>query len=470
VQFPYRDVDIWAPLVLDREADDRGEHSLVAIARLTGGASREQARAELRSLSMQHEAESDGHTPDTSSLRDWFVGTNSRSMLGFLLGAVGLLLLTACASVANLLLARGGGRAREMMVRTAIGATRGRLVRQLVTESLVLAVVAGFVGLLLAMWSIRSAAAVTHVPMSGDGNSGFSTIEGQESLSENPATRPGAARFVVTADYFRALAIPVADGRLFTRDDIAGRVPVVIVNEAMARRYWPGESPIGRRIKRGTPAAPFPWLTIVGVVPDVRQQGLGGVPGPTVYLPLPQSPEPSMTLVVKSQLRDAAAAVRIRSAIRSIDRDQPVGAARSLDDIVLGSVSARWLPLLWMAIFAGLALVLAALGVYGVVSYAVEQRRREFGIRLALGAGRSDLVRLAVRHGVVPALLGTVLGIGAAILVARVNARLFVGVGTFDVPAFLTAVVLISVCAFAASYVPARRIAEEDAALTLRAE
>jgi putative ABC transport system permease protein len=609
VQFPYRDVEIWAPLNLDREKNDRSEHSLLAVARLNRGVSREQARAELRNLAVQHQAESDGHVPDVASLRDWFVGQNSRSMLGFLLGAVGLLLLTACANVANLLLARSGSRAREMLIRRAIGASRMRLIRQLVTESLALAAIAGFAGLFLAMWSVEAlvamlppgssyrmaptaidwrvltyvatasvasgllfgvlpavkysradfsegrvnvrstpfrvrgallvaqtalavtliagagmltrgflqiwqidpgfssdgvmtgrvtlpqrsgeqqveffervlaqlsadptitaAAAVTHVPMSGDGNSGFITIEGRESLSENPATRPGAARFIATADYFRALEIPVLQGRLFTSDDTAGKLPVVIVNDAMARQYWPGESPVGRRIKRGTPTAKFAWLTIVGVIPDVRQQGLGGQPGPMVYLPLPQSPEPSMTLVVKSRLPDAAVAGRIRSAVRSVDRDQPIAALRSLDEIVFGSVSARWLPLMWMAIFAGLALVLATLGVYGVVSYAVEQRRREFGIRLALGAGRSDLIRLAVRQGVMPALIGTLFGIGAAAVLARINARLFVGVTPFDLPTFIAATSLLAVVAFGASYAPARRIAEEDAALTLRAE
>ena len=318
---------------------------------------------------------------------------------------------------------------------------------------------------------VTAAAAVTHVPMSGIGNSGYITIEGRESLSENPATRPGAARFIVTADYFQALGIPALQGRLFSKGDGPGSAPVVIVNDAMARRYWPGESPVGRRIKRGTPAAPFAWLTIVGVVPDVRQQGLGGAPGPMVYLPLPQSPEPSMTLVLKSGLPDATAAARIRSAVRAVDRDQPVASIRPLDDIVFGSVSARWVPMIWMAVFAGLALVLASLGVYGVVSYAVQQRRREFGIRLALGAKRADLIRLAVRQGVGPAVVGAGVGIGAATLLARIGSTLFAGAATAsNAPLLLAAAALLGLLALGASYGPARRIADEDAALTLRAE
>jgi hypothetical protein len=149
----------------------------------------------------------------------------------------------------------------------------------------------------------------------------------------------------VTADYFQALGIPALQGRLFSKGDGPGRPPVVIVNDAMARRYWPDESPVGRRIKRGTPAAPFAWLTIVGVVPDVRQQDLGGVPGPMIYLPLPQNPEPSMALVLKSWLPDATAGARIRSAVRAVDPDQSVASIRPLDKTVFGTVSARWVPM-----------------------------------------------------------------------------------------------------------------------------
>jgi predicted permease len=611
VRFPGDGIDVWAPLNLDREQNDRGKHSLLAVGRVKAGVTPGQVVAELRGMAGAHEAESSGHVPGVSPLREWYVGSSTRSVLWGLLGAVGLLLLMACTNVANLLFARGGGRARELMVRTAIGASRGRLLAQLMTESLLLSAIAGAVGLLLAVWSVEAivallpqgsslaaepvtldwrvlsytfivsllsgllfgavpavrcsriaftstritaaatspriqralliaqtalavtllagaglltrgfltlwridpgftahgvmtarvslpparpgeqhaaffaqvidhlagspditaAAAVTHVPMSGLGNSGYITIEGREALSDDPGTRPGAARFIVTADYFRALTISAVQGRLFTADDGAGKLPVVIINEAMAKRYWPGESPVGRRIKRGTPTAPFAWLTIVGVVPDVRQQGLGATPGPMVYLPLPQSPESSMTLVLRSQLPDAAAAARIRTAVRAVDPDQPVASIRPLDEIVFGSVSARWVPMVWMAVFAGLALVLASVGVYGVVSDAVEQRRREFGIRLALGAQRADLVRLAVRHGVAPAVAGAALGIAAAAVLGRINVTLFAGsASSSSVPTLLAAAAVLALLALVASYWPARRIANEDATLTLRAE
>jgi len=610
LQFPYREVEIWAPLNLDREQQDRGEHSLLAVARLKAGASVEQARAELRTLTFQHESESNGHIPAISRLRDWFVGPSNRTTLWALMGAVGLLLLAACTNVANLLLARGRVRGREFMIRTAIGATRGRLIAQLVTESLALSVIAGALGLLLALWSVEAllgmlpagspyrmtptavdwrvlaytlvlslaaallfgilpalrhsrtqfnaghvdprssafrtqgillvaqtalavtlllsaglltrgfltlwqidpgfsadgvmtarvtlpsarpdeqtiafferalqqlsadpnviaAAAVTHAPLSGLGNSGYFTIEGRESLADSPSTQPGAARFIVTADYFRTLGIPIRDGRSFTTDDVAGAPGVAVINEAMRRMYWENQSPIGRRIKRGTPAAKFPWLTIVGVVPDVRQQGLGAVAVPTVYLALPQSAESSMTFVVKSNLSNTAAATRIRSAVRAIDRNQPVALVRSLDEMVFGSVSGRWLPTMWMSVFAGLALILAVFGVHGVVSYAVEQRRREFGIRLALGASRADVIRLAVRQGAVPAMIGTALGICAGPFLARLNSAFFAGAPSIDVATFALATGLLALVTLVAAYAPARKISIEDAALTLRAE
>jgi putative ABC transport system permease protein len=609
LQFPHNAVDVWAPLDLERERSDRDEHSLLAVGRLNRGASLEQARSELRGLSVRHEAESGGHVVDLASFRDWFVGRGSRGLLWMLLGAVGLLLLIACANVANLLVARGDRRADEMMIRTAIGATRARLIRQLMTESLLLAAISGYVGVLLSMWSVRgllaalppasvyrqapvamdwrvfafavvvstlagllfgvlpalrhsrprplatygvirstplriralllasqaalavtllasaamlgrgflelwrtdrgfssdgvttarvtmagvgaaeaappfferivaqltadpaivAAAAVTHVPMSGVGNSGYVTIEGREHLSADASTRPGAARFIVTDDYFRALSIPALRGRLFSPSDTLASPPVVIVNEAMARRYWRNDDPVGRRIKRGTPTAPFAWLTIVGVIGDVRQQGLNSRPGPTIYLPLPQSPERSMTLLVKSRLSDAEAGARIRAAVRAVDRDQPVGAIRSLDAIVFGSVTGRWLPAMWVGIFSGLALALAVLGVYGVVTYAVAHRRREFGIRLALGASRPGLVRIAIRQGLVPVLCGIAVGLTATALLARVNARLL-GMPSLEPWTIAGVAALLVLFTIAASYLPARRITADDAARSLRHE
>jgi putative ABC transport system permease protein len=189
-----------------------------------------------------------------------------------------------------------------------------------------------------------------------------------------------------------------------------------------------------------------------------------------IYLPLTQFPSSAMSLTVRTTASSAAAMALIRAAVREVSADQPIAWIRPLDELVFGSLGGRWLPLLWMSVFAGLSLVLAAIGVYGVVSYVVEQRRREFGIRIALGAARADLVRLAVRHGVTPALAGAVIGLAAAAFLARINSALFAGVPPFDGPAFLSAAVILAVIALAASYPPARRIATEDAAIALRTE
>jgi putative ABC transport system permease protein len=609
-QFPDRAIEIWGPLNLDRERNDRAEHSLRVVARLRAGAAIGGARAELATLMARQGPENEGDSGDLMPLRDWYVGATSRRMLWGLLGAVALLLLASCANVANLALARGTGRAREMMIRTAIGATRRRLIAQLVIESLVLSTVAGLAGLLFAMWTadvlvaslpqtsvyrmaplttdwrvllytfavaavagllfgiapalrysqaryslghlttrmaagplqrlllvaqtalavtliagagllarsfvnlwtiepgfssenvtvarisvpsslpesrqieffstvarhlegnplVAAAGAVTFLPLSGEGSGGFITFEGREAMSAESGSRPGASRLIVTPGYFNALKLTLKEGRFLNDQDGTNSPWVVVVNESMARRYWPGESPVGKRIKRGTPTAKFPWLTVVGVVGDVRQMNLVDPVGSMIYLPLTQFPSSSMSLTVRSTVSAGAATALIRTAVRAADADQPIAWIRPLDELVFGSLGGRWLPLLWMSVFAGLSLVLAAIGVYGVVSYVVEQRRREFGIRMALGAARADLVRLAIRHGLTPALAGSAIGLVAAAILARVNSTLFAGVAPFDGPAFLSAAAILAVIALAASYPPARRIASEDAAIALRSE
>jgi hypothetical protein len=211
-------------------------------------------------------------------------------------------------------------------------------------------------------------------------------------------------------------------------------------------------------------------MTVVGVVADVRQFSLAEPAGSMVFLPVSQTPVSSMSLIVRSSLSDSAAGLLIRSAVRSADRDQPVGAIRPLDDLVFGSVGARWLPLLWVSVFATLALLLAGLGVYGVVGYVVEQRRREFGIRMALGADRATLIRLAIRHGLYPAIAGAIIGMVAATALVRANASFFPGAPPFDASAFITAALLLLAIALMAAYPPARRIANDDAVMALKSE
>ena len=612
-QFPTRGVELWRPLLLDREAQDRGEHSLLVLARLKPGFTRDQARAELgtimKRLEREYPVSNDGCSAGLIPIRDWFVGQSSRQTLWLLLGAVTLVLLTASANVSSLQLARGAARRREFAVRAALGASRSRIAAQLTVESLTLSLVGGALGLLLALWSrdalialtpddspfrlvqpvidwrvlaftlaaalasallfgiapayrhargssiltgptratpswwlasflvlqaaltmtllvaagllLRSfanlydvdrgfssanvlttrlslppgrtderrvafyedvvrriaanpdtvaAAAMTHVPLSGVGNSGFVSFEGRPAHEGGTANHPGADRLIVTPGVLQALEIPLREGRLFDDRDAGGAPPSVIVNRAFVDRYFPGETAIGRRIKRGTLPAPFPWLTIVGVVENVKHRSVLSPAAPTIYLPHSQTPEGSMTLVVKSRATDSVAAANIRAAVKAVDPDQPVSVPRSADDLVLASLASRWLPMLWMAAFAGLALVLAAIGMYGAVSYTVVQRRREFGIRVALGATRADLVRLALGRGVSPAAVGAILGLGAAAATTGVLNALLYDVSRFDVLTYGAAALMLVGVAVAASYPPARRSSVEDATIALKQE
>ena len=609
-QFPDRQAELWTPMNLDALRGQRGEHELRVIARLQPDTDRERARIELIALMGRIDAEfkNAGCSADAVPLRDWYVGAATRRTLWLLLGAVSLVLLIACANVANLLLAHASTRESELAIRVTLGATRRRLIAQRFTESAVMAIAGAAFGLGFAVWSrdallallpatsvyrlipaaidwrvlvytlalslatallfgvlpaisgsrhgivriqargassrlrgtllvvqtalamtllagagllvrsflnvwrvdpgfsagqvltarvnlpprfgesdqpaffdtllfrlraapaVEAAGAVTNIPLGGAGNSSYVTLEGRPAPPDNAIDRPAADRVVVTPGYFEAMRIPLQEGRFFTGADTAGAAGVAIVNREFARRFWPDESPLGRRIKRGTPQAPFPWLTIVGVVGNVKHGGLTSASAPTVYLHHQQTPAAAMTVVVRSTSDPAVMTTRIRSAVREVDADLPVTTIRTLDDVVLGSLAFRWLPTIWMTAFAGLALLVAGLGVYGVVSYAVTRRSREFGIRLALGAERRDLITLAVRQGVWPVALGSVIGGVLAVNLTRFIGGLLHGVGPTDLPSLLTALGLMLGVSVIASYPPARRVARQDPNLALRQE
>jgi putative ABC transport system permease protein len=611
-QFPDREAEIWTPLNLESVRQQRGEHELQVVARLKPEADRNQARAELVAMMRRIDADfkNAGCSADAVPLREWYVGAATRRTLWLLLGAVSLVLLIACANVANLLLAHGSTRESELAVRVMLGATRTRLIAQRFTESLLLAFSGTVLGLGLAMWTrdalldllparsiyrwvptaidwrvlaytlalsiatavvfgvlpavrasrsdvmrsqtggrvsatrlrtallvvqaalavtllagagllirsfvlvwnvdpgfstdqvltarvnlplryreaeqpvffdnllarlraipgVKAAGAVTNIPLGGITNSNYITLEDRPAPPPEAIDRPGAERVLVSPGYFEAMQIPVHEGRLFTSADTSGAEQVVIVNREFARRYWPDGSPLGRRIKRGTPQAPFPWLTIVGVVANVKHGGLTASSAPTIYLHHQQTPSPGMTLVVRSDADTAAISARVRSAVREADPDLPVTAVRTLDDIVLGSRSVRWLPTVWVTVFSALALLLAGLGVYGVVSYAVARRAREFGIRLALGADRRDLVRLTLKQGIWPVAIGGVIGVMVAVNLTGILSGLLHGVGPTDPLTFAAAIGTLLVVGLIASYPPARRAAQQDPTLTLRQE
>ena len=232
---------------------------------------------------------------------------------------------------------------------------------------------------------MQAAGAISNLPLGGASSGNYISLEGRPELHSG-GDHAGAERLSVTPGVFVALRVPVLEGRTFTEADTASAPLVVVINRALAARFFPNENPVGKRLKRGTPQAPFPWMTIVGVVGDLKFSGLLDDVGPTIFLSHAQTPVPAMTLVLRTDASVGAMTGHLRSAVRAIDPNQPVGVVRPFDDIVFDSLASRTLPMLWIACFAGLAVVLSALGVHGVVSYALARRRREFGVRLALGA------------------------------------------------------------------------------------
>jgi putative ABC transport system permease protein len=607
-QFPGRQVDVWSLLTIPRERIDRGETGFPMLARLRAGVSWEHARAELdaRIAGMRREYAKtyDETAAGVVPLRDWFVDASQQRTLWLLIGAVAVLLLTTCANVANLMIVHSSARRQEIVVRLALGATRGRVVGQLLTEFIVLGALGGAIGLLLSLWArsafvnllpagspyqlvpvvldwrvasyslvlsmgsvivagllpalkatrselltqgvrvtrvnmrgvllvvqtaatvvllagavllvrsfmnvwridpgfsrahvlatriklpngrpaaaqtefydrlldrlsyapqVESVGAVSFLPLSGEGSGSYITIEGRPDLDVAHGTQPGAARLSVTPGFFDTLAIPVLEGRTFSRTDPPA-ASLVVINHALARRFFPDASPIGRRIKRGTLQAPFPWMTIVGVVGDVKLMSLFDDAQPTFFLSHAQTPTAAMTVVLRTPASTAVAASHVRSAVSGLDRNLPVGPVRAFDDLVLDSLADTRFPMLWIACFSILALVLSALGVYGVVSYTLLQRRREFVIRMVLGASPSGLTGLALRHGLWPTAIGCIAGLAAALALGHLLANRVYGVDVWDRTSLTVALTLPLLVALASSYPAVRRVAGVNPATIL---
>jgi putative ABC transport system permease protein len=618
-EFPSRGVDVWVPIALGgEEAASRGNHYLEVVARLKPGVNPAQAQSDMDAVARRLQE----LYPDTNTglgvavvpLHEQLVG-EIRPALLILLGAVGLVLLIACANVANLLLARAAARYREAAVRAALGAGRLRLVRQFLTESLLIAMLGGAAGLLLAFAGLRvlaafipeeislareisldprvlaftvaisaatgivfglvpalqasspnlndslkeggrdpsaagksrarstlvisevalalvlligagllinsfvrlqsvdpgfrsdnlltmsvvlpdtkypdasrraafydqtlarvgalpgveSAAVVTRLPLTFKGNANSYSVEGFPEPS--PDQRPIAVTRVISPDYFRAMGIAVLRGRHFTPQDREDSGNVVVVNETFANRYWPGDDPVGKRIKMGSLSSDAPWLTIVGVAADVRQFELSAPPRPQMYLPYTQldffSPR---DLVVRTASDPLALATAVRNEVWAVDPDQPVSNVRTMGSIVAESLARQRFSMLLLAIFAGVALALAAVGIYGVLSYTVTQRTREIGIRMALGAERRDVMRLVVGQGFRLVVIGLAIGIVAALGLSRLMASLLFGVSPSDPATFLAVPAVLAAVALVASYVPARRATRVDPMRALRYE
>ncbi|MBI1761613.1 MAG: ABC transporter permease [Acidobacteria bacterium] len=613
-----RDTELWTPISFTtQQAQNRGGHNLSrVVGQLKPGVTFEQARTEMVTiagrLAAQYPEVSTGSNVMLMPLLDFTVRRIKPALL-VLLAAVAFVLLIACANVANLLLARAAGRQKELAIRTAMGAGRGRVVRQLLTESMLLSLAGGVAGLLLATWGTRLllALAPPNLPrlsdVSLDGrvlaftalvtlltgvifglipawqatrpnlnetlkdagrgsteggrqfvrnglvvlevaaalvllvgaglmiksfwrlqqvDPGFnpdkamiatvslpkrkypeepqqvaffqqllekvSTLPGVQSagaitvmpLSDDdfvlgfdiggrPPLPPGAGQstnyYSVSADYFKTMGIPLRRGRLFTERDTKDAPHVALINETMAQRIFPNEDPLGKRINFKGGDKPD-WYEIVGIVGDVKHYGLAQQTTLQTYEPYTQQTFSTMTLVARTTGDPLALSAAIRNAVLSLDKEQPVSSLRTLDQLVSTSIEQQQFSMLLLGVFAAVAMLLAAVGIYGVLSYAVTQRTHEIGIRMALGAGQREVLRLVVGQGMRLTLLGVATGLVAAFALTRLMAALLFSVSATDPLTFAAIAVLLLLVAFVACWIPARRATQVDPLIALRAE
>ena len=616
------DREIWLPMEHDEffsSEESRGAWFISAIGRLKPGATVEQAASELRTIASRLERE----FPDVNTglsfgafpLHEVMVG-DVQLALWVLLGAVGLVLLIACANVANLMLARAAARESELAVRTALGAGRGRLVRQMITESVMLALLGGTAGLLLAVWGtallihlqpevlprladvrvdgtvvlftaglallasllfglapalqvtsgklastiraggrgalsirsgnrvrgtlvvaemalsvmllagaglliksfarlqavdpgfateglvtfglalpeaayeedekqvafhegmaarlsalpgVRSVGAVSDLPLSG----GVTYLTFRVAGQPEPANgqEPAAQILRVSPDYFRTMQIPVRKGRVVEPTDRAGSPPVVVINEKLAEEYFGGADPLGQQIMMSfeQDVEDFPWQ-VVGVVGNVQQFGLDAEMTPMAYFPEAQAPTRQMDYVVSTSVPPLSLAGAIRREVRSADANLPVTDLQTVERRVSESISQPRFYTLLLTIFAGVALVLAAIGIFGVVSYGVSQRTREIGVRMALGAHPRSILRTTVGGSLLLGGIGVAAGLVGALIGTRILENLLFGVGTSDPLTFAAVAAILLAVAAVASYLPARRATRVDPMVALRTE
>ena len=585
------------------------------IARLKPGVTIEQARAEMNRVSQQLFQEYPVHNAGANSVTvvslQESITRNVGTALKILFGAVALVLLIACANVANLLLARAATRRKEFAVRAALGASRWRLVRQLLMESVLLALAGGAVGLIFASWAMSLLAKVAHetVPrMNGVGingrvlafNIGASVLTGilfgiapalrssktdlQETLKDSASTttdshgkrlrgalvvsevavsvallvgaglmvksllvllktdkgfdsnsvltmeltvsrgrypeqkdlarlwhqvlqrvqtQPGVDRAtisanlpgvsdgwqndiapegyrdlnpgelinvnwsIVSADYFQTMKIPLLRGRTFTRDEDEQGRPVVIVDEGLARRFWPNEDAIGKHLKYDSPTS----HEIIGIVPAMKAYGSESTPLIKIYTPSGRAPQRIMTLSIRTNgVEPETLTAAVTNAIHEVDKDLPVAEVATLESLLARESSPRRFNAVLFAVFATLALVLAVTGVYGVLSYSVSQRTHEVGIRMALGAGRRDVLRLFMRQGMMLVFVGLVIGLASALALTRLMSSLLFGVSTTDTLTFVSVAIGLVIVGLFACYIPARRATKVDPLVALRYE
>jgi putative ABC transport system permease protein len=611
--FPSREAEFWTPLAIDPSNASRGAHFLGVIARLKPGIARDAAASEMKviaeRLGRQYPESSAGESAEVVGLHDHVVG-NVRRALVTLLAAVGVVVLIACANVANLLLVRSTLRGKEIAIRAALGAGRQRLIAQMLAESLLLALTGGALGVLFAYLAVRpiqvlgagsiprvadiaidarvlvfavvvsvatgllfglapawqaSRAALADVLKDGGRSSGggargrwvrngllvaevalsivllvgaalllrsfykltsidpgfrtdgvmafrislprsaypedhqrmalfdrlLANMRGLPNVSSagmvqalplrgayvlsfaaqgQPAARPGeepSARYrVVSPGYFETLGIPLRRGRAFTANDRAKAPMVAVVDEAFVQRHLAGRDPIGRGLDIGNGTDGL--YEIVGVVGNVRYDGLDADAAPTMYVPFEQDVFSTMWIVAKTPGDTAQLAAAVRRVVRDVDRTLPAYSVSTLGEVVSESLAERRFSLLLLGLFASMALFLAAVGLYGVMAYAVSQRTQEFGLRKALGAEAGDVLRMVVGGGLRLALVGVAFGIVGALVLSRLIEALLFEVAAADPASYAVTAIVLLVVAALACYVPARRAMRVDPVVALR--
>jgi putative ABC transport system permease protein len=614
--------DVWTPLVFttDQLADaNRGARYLQMIGRLAPGATVEQARRELSqiaaSVAAAYPRQYKSLTMQPVPLQSAIVGDLRRPLL-VIMGAVAFVLLIACANVANLMLVRATARESEIAVRTALGAGRNRLVRQLVTESMLLSLLGAGAGLLLAKWGIAGlqhfapqdlqllvgstaldgrtlgltiviaaitglvfgllpavqmggdlagalragsrgarsrhtasrtrggivvaevalavmllvgaglllrsfqhllavdpgfrpegaltfrvslpsrsyesdtaqrafvnalqsrlraipgvtqAAIASTLPMDGSDFTLAFTVKGRPPLP--PSQQPSTTLLSATPEFFPAMGIPLVRGRLYTRDAQPGTPKEIVVSSDFAKRFFPNEDAIGKYIDLGwTVDGDRRGGTIIGIVGDVKQTGLGQETEPLLYLPYAQAPQPSLRVVLRASVPPGSLTKPARGAVREVDRELPMFSIKPLSDYVSRSIESQRFYATLLSVFAAVALTLAGIGLYGVVAYAVSQRAHELGVRAALGATSGRIASMVVGQGLTLSVAGVVVGIAAAFLVTRVLGALLFGVSALDPLTFAAVALLLVLVAAASSYLPARRAARVDPLIAMRGE
>jgi len=625
--------DLWIPLAINKaNPSDRGNHGLQVVARLKPGVTPLQAQTDLTNISATLEQRYPNNYANGGfgfyevSMLDEIVG-NIRPALYVLLGAVGFVLLIACANVANLLLARATAREKEVAVRAALGARRGRLIRQLLTESVMLAAIGTALGLVLAYFSVKlfallgprdiprieeialdarvvglsvlmavitgvafglapalqisnpslhdslkegargsttgrqrlraalvvsevaialvlligaglmiksfqrllkinmgfrtertltmrltlpstrykdnnqvisfyrqlldkikalpgveSAGSISHLPLSGAYSSGTTAVERADSDEGLKSFRGvpfiEADRRAVSSDFFKTLGIGLKTGRFLTEADNENAPPVAVVDEAFEKRFWPVSGAIGKRFVNRFNDGKIEWGEVVGVVShvnhygidEVKKYGLAQEGREEIYFPHAQRPSNQMYLAIRTSVDPLSLTNAVRGEVLSLDPDEPIYEVKSMDQLASTSLAQRQLNMLLFASFSGIALILAAVGIYGVMSYSVTQRTHEIGIRMALGARQGNVLGLVVRQGMALALAGVVIGLGAAIALTRLMSSLLFGVSATDPLTFSAISVILTAVALVATFVPARRATRVDPMIALRYE